>query len=251
MYQIIWHNRMSRDRERTTRKQKAQIIWRHKFPNIKFWETLSERDTASAVPPSTIGMRAGLLRDNRQNCPRVVQSIPGICSASLRQGPNRPLNNPARVPMVEGGTADAVSLSEGSRWWEAHFTHLKCGYGPSNLKSCARTPVSCTPPYTGTRARITCHTSAHDTQAHAHEFQGHPVHSESRLTAMRNKRSRTKTVSLRNELYDNNNIDDASTVPINDELSRRAETCCKSAFSALFDKQNCNKLLLREPPFKT
>ena len=192
MYQIIWHNRMSRDRERTTRKQKAQIIWRHKFPNIKFWETLSERDTA-----------------------------------------------------------DAVSLSEGSRWWEAHFTHLKCGYGPSNLKSCARTPVSCTPPYTGTRARITCHTSAHDTQAHAHEFQGHPVHSESRLTAMRNKRSRTKTVSLRNELYDNNNIDDASTVPINDELSRRAETCCKSAFSALFDKQNCNKLLLREPPFKT
>ena len=192
MYQIIWHNRMSRDRERTTRKQKAQIIWRHKFPNIKFWETLSERDTASAVP-----------------------------------------------------------LSEGSRWWEAHFTHLKCGYGPSNLKSCARTPVSCTPPYTGTRARITCHTSAHDTQAHAHEFQGHPVHSESRLTAMRNKRSRTKTVSLRNELYDNNNIDDASTVPINDELSRRAETCCKSAFSALFDKQNCNKLLLREPPFKT
>jgi hypothetical protein len=39
-------------------------------------------------------------------------------------------------------------------------------------------------------------------------------------------------------------MDDTSTVLINDKLSLRAESwCCKSAFSALFEKQNCNKLL--------
>ena len=89
--------------------------------------------------------------------------------------------------------------------------------------------------YTGTRARISRTPRAQWIKIDSHAQQ--------KITK--------KTVSLRNELYGSNNIDDTSTVPINDELSRRAETCCKSAFSALFDKQNCNKLLLREPPFKT
>ena len=166
------------DRERTTRKQKAHIIWRHKFPNIKIWETLSKRDTTSAVPPSTIGTRAGLLRDNRQNCPRVVQGRPGICPASLRQGSNMPLNNPARVPMVEGGTADAVSLSEGSRWWEMRLWTFKFTSCACTRVSCAHDPVSC----------------AHDrnTRAiHRHTRTNYVLHNRARYTGARARITRT------------------------------------------------------------
>ena len=250
MYQIIWHNRMSRDRERTTRKQKAQIIWRHKCPNIKFWETLSDslnhRHARGVVERQPAKLSKGGPEHTRH-----MQCLSQTGSKQASQQPRARAYGWGRHCRCSVSLR-GVSMMGSSfytfemRLWTFKFKIVRAHAFIVRARSCivhaavhrhARTNYvpHKRARYTGTRARISRTPRAQWIKIDSHAQQ--------KITK--------KTVSLRNELYDNNNIDDTSTVPINDELSRRAETCCKSAFLALFDKQNCNKLLLREPPFKT